>query len=119
MVLASVSYGQNNSQLGFICVFKTNPNLLEVVAKVNMRQNSAEVFNWDTETFDRRELRQTINYISLWNPSSNTNFYIDRTSLDGGRDRNSDTHGCSVNTWSEVDAFIQRKISRLNETRAF
>jgi len=52
MVLASVSYGQNNSQLGFICVFKTNPNLLEVVAKVNMRQNSAEVFNWDTETFD-------------------------------------------------------------------
>ena len=119
MALANVSYGQNNNQLGFICLYKANPNGGKVAAKVDMRGTSAEVFNWDTETFNSWTLRKTVNWISLYNNFNLSYFYINRTSLDGGPLENSGTYGCTLNTWSEVNALVQREISRLNETRAF
>ena len=118
--LAGSVNGQANDQLGFICVLKGDQNSLPRVFKVDMGATVSIAFSWNTEEWrPRKSLTLNVDYIRHPADGDSPAFYIDRTTLDGASVFGRSTHSCSLNTWSEVDAFVQREVSRLNNTRAF
>lgn len=119
--LAGNVNGQDNGQLGLICVFNSNQTALPRVLKINMSVGEATFFHWNTERFSPILFERTVNYIKTgtsgypWDSA----FYINRTTLDGGSERDSTNYSCSLNSYAEIDAFVQREVSKLNNTRAF
>ena len=114
--LAGNVNGQDNNQLGFICVLKSDRTIISRVFKVNMSSSSASEFDWGDEQFEGTGFFRNVQYIRF---NRGTTFYIDRTTLDGGRNLGGGSHSCSLVTWGEVDTFVQREVSKLNNTRAF
>ncbi|MBT3531553.1 MAG: hypothetical protein HOB62_10640 [Gammaproteobacteria bacterium] len=121
--LAGNVNGQDNNQLGFICVLKSDRTIISRVFKVNMSSSSASEFDWGDEQFEGTGFFRNVQYIRFTRATyftrGTTYFYIDRTTLDGGRNLGGGSHSCSLVTWGEVDTFVQREVSKLNNTRAF
>ena len=116
------SFAQSDGMYGFVCLRQTPVELPSLnrplVYKVNMDAISSSRYDWATERFNSIELEIEIEYIQLRHAST-TLFYIDRTTLEGGYTLTGNSHSCSLNTYSEVDEFVKREISKLNNTRAF
>jgi hypothetical protein len=117
--LAGNVNGQDNNQLGFICLLTANePYIREIYPlpfayKVNMSEETAAEFDWDDEEYKGWKISVHVDYI-------NVRFMdINRKTLVGSNGEESDYWSCSLVTWDEVDAFVQREVSKLNNNRLF